>query len=70
MSTKEMLLHEIEAMNEAQMQGLLLFIRGCYADVPNEETLAAMEEVEEMKHHPEQYPGYTDVDEMMKDLLQ
>lgn len=29
-----------------------------------------MDEVEEMKKHPEQYPGYTDIDEMMRDLLQ
>ena len=27
MSTKEMLLHEIDAMNEKQLQGLLLFIQ-------------------------------------------
>ena len=70
MSTKEMLLHEIDTMNEQQLQGLLLFIQGCYAEVPSEETRAAMAEVEEMKKHPEQYPGYTDIDEMMRDLLQ
>ncbi|MBQ7916100.1 MAG: type II toxin-antitoxin system RelB/DinJ family antitoxin [Firmicutes bacterium] len=38
-------------------------------DVPNAETLAALEEVKEMKAHPEEYKGYTDVDEMMKELL-
>lgn len=36
---------------------------------PNSETLEALAEVEEMKRHPEQYKGYTDVDAMMKDML-
>ncbi len=37
--------------------------------VPNAETLEALEEVKEMKKNPEKYRGYTDVDEMMKELL-
>lgn len=70
MSTKELLLQEINAMNEIQLRGLLLFIHGCHAtETPNAETLAAMEEVDAMKQHPEQYPGYDDVEEMMRDLL-
>lgn len=36
---------------------------------PNQETLDAMTEVEDMKIHPEKYKGYTDVDAMMKELL-
>lgn len=36
---------------------------------PNKETLEAFKEVEEMKKHPEQYKGYSDIDEMMRDLL-
>lgn len=35
----------------------------------NSETLEALEEVQEMKKHPERYKGYTDVDAMMKDML-
>lgn len=38
-------------------------------DLPNAVTLAAMKEVEEMKKHPEKYKWYTDVDELIKDLL-
>lgn len=38
--------------------------------IPNQETLGAMKEIEEMKKNPENYKGYTDVDEMMKELLQ
>ena len=37
---------------------------------PNQETLEAIREVEQMKKNPENYKGYTDVDEMMKELLQ
>ena len=36
---------------------------------PNEETLAAIEEVREMKKNPTLGKSYTDVDEMMKELL-
>lgn len=38
-------------------------------EIPNADTIAALKEVEEMEKHPEQYKGYRDVDEMMKDLL-
>ena len=38
-------------------------------DVPNAVTLAAMRETEEMRKHPEAYKGYTDVDEMVEDIL-
>ena len=38
-------------------------------DVPNAVTLAAMKESEEMRRNPEKYKGYSDVDEMMGDIL-
>ena len=38
-------------------------------DIPNEETLAAINEVQQMKKNPDLGKAYTDVDEMMKDLL-
>ncbi len=38
-------------------------------ETQNAETLEAIKEVEMMKAHPENYKGYTDVDEMMEDLL-
>ena len=38
--------------------------------VPNSETLAAIREVEEMKKDPTKGKSYTDVDEMMKELLE
>jgi len=38
-------------------------------ETPNAETLAALKEVELMKANPEKYKGYTDIDEMIGDLL-
>lgn len=39
------------------------------AEIPNAETIAAMEEEEEFEKHPERYKRYKDVDEMMEDIL-
>ena len=36
---------------------------------PNAETLAALQEVEEMKANPSAYKQYASVDEMMEDIL-
>ena len=38
-------------------------------DQPNYETLAAIHEVEEMKRHPESYPAFSSVDDLMEDLM-
>ena len=38
-------------------------------NVPNAETIAAIEEVEKMKLSPQDYRGFDDVDEMMDELL-
>lgn len=37
--------------------------------IPNEETIAAFNEVEEMKKNPSLGKAYSDVDKMMEDLL-
>lgn len=38
-------------------------------NVPNAETVAAIEEVQQMKNNPSLGKTYTDVDKMMKELL-
>ena len=38
-------------------------------EIPNADTIAAMKEAEEMKKHPEAYKGYSNVDEMVEDIL-
>ena len=72
MSTKEQLMQELDTLTETLRKALLLFIHSFQTEssIPKEETAAAFYEVSEMKQHPERYPGYTDVDTMMKDLLQ
>lgn len=37
--------------------------------VPNYGTKEALNEIKDMRKHPERYKAYTDVDEMMKDIL-
>ena len=38
-------------------------------NLPNDETIAAMKEVDEMRKHPGQYPSFNSVDEMLETLL-
>ena len=38
-------------------------------ETPNQETLEAMREVEEVRKNPSQYKFYSDVDTMMKEIL-
>lgn len=38
-------------------------------DIPNKETIAAIEEAEQMKNDPSIGKSYTDIDEMMRELL-
>lgn len=38
-------------------------------DVPNADTIAAMNEIEEIKAHPERYKKYNNVNAMMEDIL-
>lgn len=38
-------------------------------NIPNETTLAAIREAQEMDKHPERYKRYSSVDEMMEDIL-
>ena len=38
-------------------------------NMPNQETLEAMEEVRSMKQNPENYSGYADANAMFRDIL-
>ena len=39
------------------------------ADIPNETTLKAINEIDEMENNPEKYKTFNSVDELMEDLL-
>ena len=72
MSTKELAYDMIENLTEEQLNALIVILKGWEVEneIPNEETLEAIEEVKRMEAHPEQYKSYTDVDEMMRELLE
>ena len=38
------------------------------ADIPNEKTLSAIDEVEEMEKNKEKYKGYKDIDGLLDDI--
>lgn len=68
MSTREKAYSIIDALSEKQLEAFIdLF--GQFMEIPNEETLEALAEVEDMKKHPDKYKLYTDVDEMFRELL-
>ena len=54
------------AKQAVREQGIPFYVS---REIPNEETIAAFNEVEEMKKNPSIGKSYTDVDKMMKDLL-
>ena len=70
MSIKEMAYDIFDNLTEDQLRGFVLMFGGnSSVEVPNEELLEAFEEVEDMKKNPSKYKGYSDVDEMMRDIL-
>lgn len=69
MSIKEIAYDIFDNLTEQQLKGFVLMFGSFDSEVPSEELLEAFAEVEEMKKHPERYKSYTDVDEMMRDIL-
>lgn len=69
MGIREIAYDIIDNFSEEQLKGFILMCRGLVdIEIPNEETLEAFEEVEEMIKNPEKYKGYTDIDELFNDL--
>lgn len=69
MSLKEMAVDIIDNFSEEQLKGFVMMFGNFDSEIPSEELLEAFAEVEEMKKHPENYKRYTDVDEMMREIL-
>lgn len=71
MSTKELAYSLIDRLDEKQLDALVVILEGMSGgyEEPNAETTEALDEVKDMKQHPENYKGYDDVDEMFKELL-
>ena len=75
MSTKEKIIYLINKIEPSDLETVYKVIeKFAFAElapdeIPNEDTIEALAEVEEMERHPDKYKGYTDIDEMMKELL-
>lgn len=71
MSNRELAKSLIDQIPESKLFYIIPYLQGAAIpdDIPNAETIAAMEECADIAAHPEKYKGYTDVDEMMKELL-
>lgn len=70
MSTREIAYNIIDCMSEEQLSAFVALFGNAadVPDVPNEETLEAMREADRIAHDPN-VKGYTDIDELMRDLL-
>lgn len=73
MCTKKRCLDLLEALPESKLVDVLEYLQGLIADngwekIPNQTTMAAIEEAETMGAAPERYKSYTDVKQLIKDL--
>ena len=65
MSTKEIVASMLDVLNEEQLNGLMVLIRSFLQ--PNAETIAAIEEAEQLLKDPNT-KKYTSVEELIEDL--
>ena len=69
MSTREKILRTIDFLSDEQLNALYgLLAAFCPEELINEETLTAFDEIEDMKRNPENYKGYTDLNELFEEL--
>lgn len=70
MSVKEVACDVFDHLTENELIDFVLAFGSDRAqEIFSQELLDAMEEVEDMKKHPENYKSYTSVEEMFKDAL-
>lgn len=67
MSTRDVALNIVNMMDEEQLQGFVALFQGIVSDIPNEETIAAMEEAENMLKDPNA-KKFTSVDDLFAEL--
>jgi hypothetical protein len=73
MSTREIAVQLLNEVPESKMMYVISFLQGVIipddTEIPNEETLQAIAEGEEMLKNPSKYKGYSSFDELMEDVL-
>ena len=67
MSTRDVALNIVNMMDEEQLRNFVSLFQGIVSDIPNEETIAAMEEAENMLKDPNA-KKYTSVDDLFAEL--
>lgn len=69
MNTREKVHTTIDFMSDDQLEGLYSFLKTVFPeDIYNEETLEAFKEADEMTAHPENYKGFTNVNDLFEEL--
>lgn len=71
MSTKELTFDMINTLDENRIQlvfNFVRFLKSEYSENPNAETIAAIEEVEEMRKNPEKYKSYSSFGEILNEV--
>ncbi|MCR5233051.1 MAG: hypothetical protein K6E53_03995 [Lachnospiraceae bacterium] len=67
MSTRDAALNIVNMMTEEQLRGFVSLFQGLISDIPNEETVVAMEEAEEMLSDSNA-PKFTSVEDLFEEL--
>ena len=67
MSTRDVALNIVNMMDEEQLRSFVSLFQGIVSDIPNEETIAAMEEAENMLKAPNA-KKFTSVDDLFEEL--
>ncbi len=67
MSTRDVALNIVNMMDEEQLRSFVSLFQGIVSDIPNEETIAAMEEAENMLKDPNA-KKFTSVDDLFEEL--
>lgn len=67
MSTRDAALNIINLMDEEQLRSFVSLFRGVVSDIPNEETIAAMQEAEDMLKDPNAQK-FSSVDDLFAEL--
>ena len=67
MSTKDMALNIVNMMTEEQLRGFVTLFQPIVSDIPNEETLAAMQEAEDLLDDPNAM-RFSSVDDLFEEL--
>lgn len=68
MSTRDIAYQIFEQLSEEQLKGFILMFRGELEEIPNEKTLSAIQETEDILSGKIKVKSYSSVEELFEDL--